>query len=240
MKIEDAQAMRAFRAGAVVAAAFLLAGAAEAPPPQPADTMTDAQAAAAVMDYYPAAARKAGVAGVATLSCMRSVHYALTACTVASENPKGFGFGEAALAMAKRSRDNPAITFTPSKLPQVVGFAFSLDPPAVEPNPIATTHRYPKMQFLRAPEYQDYRNVWPERALDEGVNGKVLLLCHVAPSGFLQPCRTVWESPEGYGFAYAAQKLSKAFRVSPLIREDGVPDPAGVIQLPIQFTSVGS
>ena len=49
--------------------------------------------------YYPQAAQKAGVSGKAVLDCFVDAEGWLRDCTVASEEPSGFGFGEAALRM---------------------------------------------------------------------------------------------------------------------------------------------
>lgn len=54
----------------------------------------------AMARYYPAAAKRAHVGGRVMLSCEGRRGGVLSACTVLSESPAGYGFGAAALAMS--------------------------------------------------------------------------------------------------------------------------------------------
>src|SRR5947209_581694 len=105
-------------------AGVLVAGAALADPPVPSPPSAHppsaeppsaaalaAQQQAAVLAFYPPAARAAGIEGQATIRCTRNAHMAMQACTLVSETPAGQGFGAAALAMAARSPDNPKLDF---------------------------------------------------------------------------------------------------------------------------------
>ena len=56
--------------------------------------------AAPLLRYYPEKAQKANVEGVAVISCSVTAEGKLEACTVVSEDPPGWGFGEKALEMA--------------------------------------------------------------------------------------------------------------------------------------------
>ncbi len=51
---------------------------------------------------YPKAARKAREPGVVKLTCKATAEYRLDACVVASEEPAGLGFGEAALKLTPK------------------------------------------------------------------------------------------------------------------------------------------
>jgi periplasmic protein TonB len=61
---------------------------------------------------------------------------------------------------------------------------------------------------------------YPSRALDRNVEGAVRLDCLVRVSGVLD-CAVVSESPEGWGFGEAAQRIARAHRMVPATR-DGV------------------
>lgn len=52
--------------------------------------------------YYPDRAARSGISGVAVIQCALSADGALDNCSVVSETPKGVGFGEVALLMARR------------------------------------------------------------------------------------------------------------------------------------------
>jgi hypothetical protein len=101
----------------------------------PSQTPSDEQAAAAIMDYYPAAARAAGVEGTATLTCLLTERARWTECTLASESPTGFGFGDAALKLAGLSKDKMKVPDVTLRRWEPVKFIFSLKPPFIEPIP---------------------------------------------------------------------------------------------------------
>src|ERR1022692_4290605 len=89
----------------VVALGPALAEASPPPPtipakPTPAPMAT--QSPDAMLAFYPAAARAAGLEGAAVIHCVRNEHLALKGCALVSETPAGHGFGAAALAMAAR------------------------------------------------------------------------------------------------------------------------------------------
>ena len=61
---------------------------------------------------------------------------------------------------------------------------------------------------------------YPPRAIERNIEGEVLLDCLVDVAGLLD-CRVVSESPNGWGFAAAAQRIARAHRMIPATR-DGV------------------
>ena len=64
--------------------------------------------AATVAEVYPAAAAKAGVRqGIGTVDCTVAPDGTLMACVVASEDPAGLGFGDAAIKLTTRLQMNP-------------------------------------------------------------------------------------------------------------------------------------
>ena len=64
-------------------------------------------------------------------------------------------------------------------------------------------------------------NYYPRRALLRGVEGQVVLDCLVTTSGALN-CAVVSETPANWGFAEAALRISRDYRMVPAER-DGVP-----------------
>ncbi len=57
--------------------------------------------------YYPPRALELGKTGTATLDCVVSARGGLTRCTVASENPGGWNFGEAAQKLSRYFKMSP-------------------------------------------------------------------------------------------------------------------------------------
>jgi protein TonB len=56
---------------------------------------------------YPQRALEAGIGGTVSIRCVVSLDGTLNGCAVASENPRGKGFGDAALRLAKYFRMSP-------------------------------------------------------------------------------------------------------------------------------------
>lgn len=60
-------------------------------------------------DAYPSRALDRGVAGMALLRCSVTVSGTLTACSVASETPGGYGFGRAAMSLSRYFAISPRL-----------------------------------------------------------------------------------------------------------------------------------
>lgn len=94
-------------AGAVLAAVAGAAGADEPLNRNPSwDKLPDP---ADLQDHYPWKARQAGVEGTATIDCIATVEGTLKDCSIVSEDPEGYGFGEATIAASGLFRMNPRI-----------------------------------------------------------------------------------------------------------------------------------
>jgi protein TonB len=75
---------------------------------------------------------------------------------------------------------------------------------------------------ITSPHWRDrphnLQRYYPPRALARNVEGEVLLDCLVRVSGLLN-CTVVSESPRGWGFAEAAQRIAGAHQMAPATRE---------------------
>lgn len=84
----------------------------------------------------------------------------------------------------------------------------------------------------RTPSFSDMMKVYPEAALDAGIESLVKLPC-VVLADWTFACEPGWEEQPGYGFSEAAIRVSKIFA----IRKDnsyGV-TPGARVTLPIRF-----
>ncbi len=194
--------------------------------------MTESDAAVAIMDYYPAAARAAKVEGYAFLRCAVSEHARLSDCALLREKLPGSGFGEAALTLSKLSKDNPEVTMTPKPAGEIIEFTFSLDPPSISPNTLAPAHVITPPTFVRRPNLSEM--VWPPAVIYLHRGGRVELDCIVTAEGRLQPCAVVKEAPTGQYFGKAAVEFAAKFRMKPGTR-DGVAEVGGHFHFPIVF-----
>ena len=198
-------------------------------------TPSDDQAAVAIMKYYPAAARHAGVEGKAYLICKVSEHARMSDCAVSAEAPAGYGFGEAAVALSKLSRDNPDVSIIPPLKVEVITFTFSLKPPSISPNILEPAHLDRPPAFLARPDPKAVASDYPPAAASAHIAGHVVLDCIVTPEGQLSPCTVLDEQPSGWGFGKGAIKMASGFKMRPGSR-DGVPIVGGHYRLPISFT----
>ena len=159
---------------------------------------------------FPAGAREQGVPGRADLSCVVRPSGSLTNCSVLSEAPSGWGFGEAALNLSlsfrvaggfpgRRIEAGSRVT-VPVRM--YSRYWYALDPPS-EPG---TAPRW----SVRTPMPTDlivYRDRYPRNAGLDGLAGWVLLSCLPTSGGWMSDCKVQEEDPAGMGFAKAGIAL---------------------------------
>jgi TonB family protein len=165
----------------------------------------------------------ATVTGKAILDCVAAEGGKLTGCRVAKEDPAGQGFGQAALSVVGFERIKATDETGASVVgrPVRTGFEF-LAPGDANPN------------WLRKPTGQDIANVFPKKAIEDGVAGKATIGCQVTTEGFLQNCKVLSESPKDYNFGAAGLQLTPQLRMTPKIR-GGKAVPGGSVSIPINW-----
>jgi TonB family protein len=199
-------------------------------PPQPAAPIPP-EHTAAMLAYYPPAARAAGIEGAASLECAQITRGAPDACKVVAEAPRGQGFGAAALALAKLNPRRPDGPTLAEKPPWTLTFAFKLKPPAITPDVIAGAHPQPKM--LKRPGDDQMLQAYPTAARDASTIGFVLMVCTITADGHMSNC-VARANPTRYGFERAALKLAPDFQTQTRT-DDGTPTVGTSILIPILF-----
>ena len=165
----------------------------------------------------------ATVTGRASLDCVAAAGGKLTDCKIAKEAPVGQGFGQAALSVVGFERIKPTDEAGASVVGRPVRTSFEfLAPGDANPN------------WLRKPTGQDIANVFPKKAIEDGVGGKATIGCQVTTEGFLQNCKVLSESPKDYNFGAAGLQLTPQLRMTPKIR-GGKAVPGGSVSIPINW-----
>lgn len=89
------------------------------------------------------------------------------------------------------------------------------------------------VEWIRAPSARDFARYYPDRALEEGQSGRVVLDCTAEASGRLN-CSVAEESPRGFRFGQAALAISRQVRIQPT-QADGRSVAGGHLTLPLNF-----
>lgn len=109
----------------------------------------------------------------------------------------------------------------------------AVDPPPAPPSSVVMTGT----SWEERPSGQDYARLYPQRAMDAGVSGRVTLDCLVDGNGSLS-CAVLSEEPPGYGFGDATIRLSRNFRMAPRTT-DGRSTAGGRVRIPITWRISG-
>ncbi len=165
----------------------------------------------------------ATVTGKAALDCVAAEGGKLVDCKIAKETPAGQGFGQAALSVVGYERIKTIDEAGASVIGRPVRtYLEFLAPGDADPD------------WLRKPTGSQIANVFPKKAISDGVAGKALIDCQVTAEGFLQNCQVLSESPKDYNFGLAGLQLAPQFRMTPKIR-GGKAVPGGRVRIPINW-----
>ncbi len=163
----------------------------------------------------PALAVEKGVSGRATIACDVSAYGLLQACKVESETPAGYGFGEAAKALAPVFQLRPTVrdgvAFAGGRV--TIPLVWNLS--GVAPGDIHVKGRtmLTEPPWAAAPGWSQAAAAWPRRA--GGVaEGFANLRCGLDGDGVPTACKLLSQAPAGGGFGDAAQGLAKHFRLA--------------------------
>lgn len=158
----------------------------------------------------PARAAKEGRNGQATIACRVNLEGGVYDCAVVEEDPAGYGFGEAALAMSS---------------------SFAMRPMSLDGKPVAGAVVRIPIRWLgmrpshqigasvlrappwgKAPNFDQLLAAYPEKARRKAVAGRVTLMCRYGKAGTLSACDVHDEDPKDAEFGRAARKLAPLFQ----------------------------
>jgi TonB family protein len=180
-----------------------------------------------LLTVWPKEAWKHGEGGEATISCEVNAQGSLINCSVLREAPPGSGFGAAALALSSQFLMKPALRDGSPVAGGKVNIPIRFIAPGTPtgsfiPGPLLEgppRRVVTDILWSAAPSYAEVVAVYPAKARQEIKGGRVILDCAFNASSRFKRCEVLEEEPRGYGFAAAAQVLTKAF--------EGPPNPVG-------------
>ncbi len=180
-----------------------------------------------VLDAFPSEAASLGVGGRGIVACTIDAEGAAQLCEMIGEEPLGFGFGNAAKALA------PAMRFTPATVDgRVVGDSRIAIPIRFDPPEPASGQGWAqtKVSWLKAPDAAQIQAAYPPLALKAKRTGVGVIRCTIR-SGLLADCKALVDDPDHFG--RAALKLSPFF-----LMEDtfgGGTNYGAIVDIPVAF-----
>ncbi|MEZ5955812.1 MAG: TonB family protein [Hyphomonadaceae bacterium] len=230
---------------AVIATALVFSQAAHAQAPTITNPVWLAQPDAHdFVENYPSQATEQYVEGRATIECFVRLDTTLT-CSVTAESPASWGFGDAALAIARTFRVEPArVNGEPvegGRIRRTIRFVMPTSGSSYEglnPAQRAIAEAYESIVTLptwdEAPPTAAVLLSTPEAARVANTQGRGILSCRINPERRLN-CEPHSETPAGSGFAAAAMTLAPMFRVSPSSQDFADAHAVEPFILPISF-----
>ncbi len=166
-----------------------------------------------ITSAWPTRALEHGVKGRAEISCRVNIQGLAEACSLISEFPKDFGFGDAALSLAPQFQFRPATRDGEPIASQVnVPVAFETpERPSGSSDFLSEFILLQRSIWAQAPLFADVAGAYPRGGRGEA--GYVVFRCGVKADGALRNCEKVRENPSGQGFEPAARGLLKLFRI---------------------------
>lgn len=168
---------------------------------------------------YPSQAADQAVEGRATIECFVRLDTTLN-CSVIAESPASWGFGDAAIAIARSFRVSPArVNGEPvegGRFRQTIRFVLPPDSPddwTPEQRAYVETMAPPDLPtWDEAPTSSMVQMATPAAARQARTPGRGVLSCRVSAERRLA-CEPAFEAPRNSGFAAAAMTLAPYFRI---------------------------
>jgi TonB family protein len=173
---------------------------------------------------YPRLAQDEGVEGRAVLGCTVNAQGTLENCSVVSETPPNYGFGQAVLNMARLFHFSTSSITPGMALRLPVAFRVPQGETATPPAP-ENVIRNPA--WLSQPTAAELAAAAPVSSQ----GGRALLDCVLNAQGGLDGCHAVASVPPTGGFGDAAVALAPRYRVIPT-----TPSGASVAGTPVRFS----
>ncbi len=193
-----------------MSALFVVAAVAQAPQPLIRPHWVRRPSADDVTSVYPIGAQRLGLSGKAEMACQVDADGKLGDCKVVSEEPAGFGFGDATLRLARYFQVRPkSVPGGPEGAQVTIPVRFVMANGATR---WVTELESPA--WISAPTFADVARAYPAKGA--GSVGLVTLRCRLSDDGAVRgPCDTLGEAPRYKDFAQSARALAPLFQIDP-------------------------
>jgi hypothetical protein len=180
---------------------------------------------------FPAQAAGHEASGHVVLRCRMAGDGGLKGCEVATEEPRGEGFGQAARNLAKAFRVADEVVQSKPMQGVYVDVPFDFRDPR-RPGPSVEVN---DPEWQRGADPVMAGKLFPEAAAKAGLKtGRAIVDCEAAHDGTLIHCAVVSEEPSGLGFGESALAIAGVMQMNPWTKQ-GAPVEGAKIRLPIRL-----
>jgi TonB family protein len=175
--------------------------------------------------------RAGGVEGYAVAHCEVERDGSVSGCQLTKEEPKGRGFGPAALRLAAKFKVAPQWTIAPNHADVWVDIPIRFPASGGAAADRVVASPYWVSGFSPAQALKVYP---PEAAANDVATGYGLAKCVVTADGGLAECAPERADPDGLGFSEAAARLAATMRMNPWTL-DGSPVDGDVVEVGVRL-----
>jgi TonB family protein len=181
-----------------------------------------------VLASYPKRAREEAKSGRVQLMCTYTAEGRLKSCETTIQEPRAYGFADAAKTLAQYFQGPPLDEDVKGKkILATVMVTYASET-------LSGGKRVGKPKWVGLPTADAMAHSYPPAAFDKRLTGRVTLACVVQQSGGVGDCTVAGEDPDGQGFGEAALKMAPAFKMS-IWTDEGLPTVGGEIRIPIRY-----
>jgi TonB family protein len=179
---------------------------------------------------YPKKALAGNISGRAIVDCNLKTSGTVEGCTVSNEQPRGQGFGAAAIKLAQMFRAPEDLQGSALRNASIL-LPFTFDPAVLGDQKPPIGHP----RWIALPTSVQTIEAFTPVA-KAGVTGtiRVTLSCTVQRGGGVSDCSVAHEEPAGQGVGQAALTLTPYFKVSTWTAE-GLPTVGGGLNIPLRY-----
>jgi hypothetical protein len=186
---------------------------------------------AEVAATYPDKAKLQTASGHVVFNCAIKTFGRLSGCQIATEEPRGVGFGSAAYKLLDKFVGPSVLPDGRKTLNMTTQLAVSFPAEmAVGGAPLIG-----RPHWVTLPTGDQLRDAFPKAPPGgAAVSAKVVLDCAIVAGGHVDDCKVESETPAGQGYGAAVMGISHYFTMS-IWTEEGLPTVGGRVKIPLRY-----